>query len=268
MVATKDEKKKEADGVITGIYKVNLHCPQCANKIKKPLLRTQGVQSVEVHIEKSEVKVKGAIDAVKIHKSIEKLSNRKVELISPQIKINKETAATEIKKPAAKETKESIIRTTSVKVHLHCEKCEHDLRKKLLKHRGIHSVKTDMKAQTVTVQGTIESDKLQSYFRKNLHKHSEIITSKPDQKKEEKKEKEKEKVEAAISTPSTKIVEFKEEKKEKVEAAISTSSTKIVEFKEEVVEVKSKEINTPYFIHYVYAPQLFSDENPNACSIV
>ncbi|KAI9180670.1 hypothetical protein LWI28_007064 [Acer negundo] len=266
MVATKDEKKKEADEVITGIYKVNLHCPQCANKIKKPLLRTQGVQSVEVDIEKSEVKVKGPIDVVKIHKSIEKLSNRKVELISPQIKINKETAATEIKKLAAKETKESIIRTTSVKVHLHCEKCEHDLRKKLLKHRGIHSVKTDMKAQTVTVQGTIESDKLLSYLRKKVHKHAEIITSKPDQKKEEKKEKEKEKVEAAISS---KPDQKKEEKKEKVEAAISTPSTKIVEFKEELkVEVKSKEISAPYFIHYVYAPQLFSDENPNACSIL
>ncbi|KAK3195307.1 hypothetical protein Dsin_026617 [Dipteronia sinensis] len=249
MVETKDEKKKEADGVITGIYKVNLHCPQCASKIKKPLLRTQGVQSVEADIEKSEIKVKGVIDVVKIHKLIEKLSKRKVELISPQIKINKETAATEIKQPAAKETKESIISTTSVKVHLHCEKCEHDLRKILLKHRGVHSVKTDMKAQTVTVQGTIESDKLLSYFRKKVHKHAEIITSIPDQKKEEKKEKEKEKekVEAPISTPSTKIVEFKEEGK---------------------VEVKNKEINAPYFIHYVYAPQLFSDENPNACSIV
>ncbi|KAK2650930.1 hypothetical protein Ddye_018419 [Dipteronia dyeriana] len=251
MVATKDEKKKEADGVITGIYKVNLHCPQCASKIKKPLLRTQGVQSVEADIEKSEIKVKGVIDVVKIHKSIEKLSKRKVELISPQIKINKETAATEIKKLAAKENKESIIRTTSVKVHMHCEKCEHDLQKKLLKHRGVHSVKTDMKAQTVTVQGTIESDKLLSYFRKKVHKHADIITSKPDQKREEKKEKEKEK------------------EKEKVEAAISSQSTKIVEFKEEVkVEVKSKEISAPYFIHYVYAPQLFSDENPNACSIV
>lgn len=105
-----------------------------------------------------------------------------------------------------------------------------------------------MKAQTVTVQGSIESDKLLSYLRKKVHKHAEIITPKPE-KKEEKKEEEK-------------------KEKEKVEVK-STESTKIIEFKEEVkMEVKSKESNAPYFIHYVYAPQLFSDENPNACSIM
>lgn len=40
----KDEKKaKENDGgVITAVYKVNLHCPQCAREIKKPLIATQG----------------------------------------------------------------------------------------------------------------------------------------------------------------------------------------------------------------------------------
>ncbi|KAL5799115.1 hypothetical protein ACOSQ2_003935 [Xanthoceras sorbifolium] len=239
-MAVLEEKKKEGGGVITGIYKLNLHCPECARRIKRPLLRTQGVQSVEADIEKSEIKVKGVFEVIKIHKLIEKVSKRKVELISPQVKV---TAATE-KKVVAKETKEAIIRTTTVKVHMHCDKCEHDLQKKLLKHKGIHSVKTDIKAQTVTVQGTIESEKLVSYFRKNVHKHAEIITSKSDPKKEEKKE------------------------KEKVETIV-TESSKLKEFKEEVkVEVKSKEINNPYFIHYVYAPQLFSDENPNACSIM
>ena len=39
----KDEKKaKEKDGVITAVYKVNLHCPQCAREIKKPLISIQG----------------------------------------------------------------------------------------------------------------------------------------------------------------------------------------------------------------------------------
>ena len=39
----KDSKEKEkSDGIINGVYKVNLHCPQCAREIKKPLLRTEG----------------------------------------------------------------------------------------------------------------------------------------------------------------------------------------------------------------------------------
>lgn len=38
----KEEKVEEA-AIITAVYKVNLHCEQCARDIKKPLLRTQGI---------------------------------------------------------------------------------------------------------------------------------------------------------------------------------------------------------------------------------
>ena len=115
-----------------------------------------------------------------------------------------------------------------------------------------------MKAQTLTVDGTIEPEKLVSFLRKNFRKHAEIIAPKGAEKKEEKKEK----------------VIIKEEivKKEIEKSSAEHSSVvKTVESynKEEikVVEVKPKEGNNPYFIHYVYAPQLFSDENPNACTI-
>lgn len=61
-----------------------------------------GVHSVDVEMEKNEIKVKGVIDVIKIHKLIEKLSKKKVELVSPQIKItDKEKAA------AAKQKKEN-----------------------------------------------------------------------------------------------------------------------------------------------------------------
>ncbi|XVF64954.1 hypothetical protein PTKIN_Ptkin09bG0208200 [Pterospermum kingtungense] len=288
MAAAKDEKEKDklkSDGVITAVYKVNLHCPQCASEIKKPLLRTQGVHSVETEMEKGEIKVKGVIDAIKIHKMIEKLTKKKVELVSPKINIaekEKEKAAAAAAAAAAQkkknETKEQILRTTSMKVHLHCDKCEEDLRKKLLKHKGIFSVKSDMKAQTLTVQGTIEPDKLSSYIRKKVHKHVEIISSKTE-KKEEKKENPKAEAKKEEKKDNPKAEAKKEEKKDnpKAEAkkddlkggAQSGEKMEVIEFKQEVkVEAKSKEGNAPYFIHYVYAPQLFSDENPNACSIM
>ncbi|CAK7349250.1 unnamed protein product [Dovyalis caffra] len=239
--AAKVETEKKVE-VITAVYKVNLHCPQCARDIKKPLLSTQGVHSVEADFEKSEIKVKGAIDVIKIHKRIEKLSKKKVELVSPLAKLKESvTEKKEVVKAEAKPAPK--LSTHSLKVHLHCDKCEKDLRNKLLKHKAIYSVKSDMKAQTITVEGTMEGDKLVAYMRKNLHKNAEIIPSKLE-KKEEKKEKPK--VEDK-STKATEIVEFKVEKK---------------------VEVKTKEVDGPYFIHYVYAPQLFSDENPNACFIM
>lgn len=87
-------------------------------------------------------------------------------------------------------------------------------------------------------------------MRRKVNKQAEIIPPKPEKKVEKKEEKkvtvEKEEVKI-VETKGKEIVEFKEEKK--------------------VVEVKTKEGN-PYFIHYVYAPQIFSDENPNACSVM
>ncbi|KAG6628430.1 hypothetical protein CIPAW_14G012600 [Carya illinoinensis] len=256
MAAEDEKKEKEKDGkkeivkekveeVINAVYRVNLHCQQCARDIKNPLMRTQGVHAVGADFEKGELKVKGAIDPVKMQKRIEKLSKKKVVLISPIVKA-KESVTIEKK---VKETKEPIVSTTSVKVHMHCDKCGQDLKKKLLMHK---------------VGGTIEPDKLLSYLKKKVNKHAEIISSKQAEKKEEKKEKDDQKVEGKPKEKPT-------EKAGDGKPSSTTESTKIIEVHKEdtkVVEVKAKEADTPYFIHYVYAPQLFSDENPNACSVM
>lgn len=101
---------------------------------------------------------------------------------------------------------------------------------------GIHDVKTDRKADTITIEGTIESEKLLTYMQKKVHKHAEMMEKKDDKKEN-----------SQVEVKSTKVVEVKEEMK---------------------VEAKNKDGNVPYFVHYVYAPQLFSDENPNACSVM
>lgn len=43
MEGKEEEKKKDNIEVITAIYKVNLHCPECGNRIKRHLLTTQGI---------------------------------------------------------------------------------------------------------------------------------------------------------------------------------------------------------------------------------
>lgn len=157
---------------------------------------------------------------------------------------------------------------------MHCSQCKHELRRRLLKHSGnstktskekqgkifsdqqstqfpllnvgIHNVTPDFKAQTVTIEGSIESEKLITYMKKIVRKHAEIIPPKQEKKVVEEK-KEKVTVEGKSGGGSEKIEVFK---------------------KEEKVEVKTADGKTPYFIHYVYAPQLFSDENPDACSIM
>ena len=94
-----------------------------------------------------------------------------------------------------------------------------------------------------------------------MHKNAEVISIK-EHKKEEKKEKGKEE--------EKKDKGKEEEKKDKGKEAKSLESTKVIEIHHSDTrdEIKIKDNNNvPYIIHYVYAPQLFSDENPNSCSI-
>ncbi|CAH8299444.1 unnamed protein product [Eruca vesicaria subsp. sativa] len=268
----KEEKKEKGEEIITAVYKVHLHCRKCACDIKKPLLRFQGVHGVDVDLEKNEIKVKGKIEVVKIHKQIEKWSKKKVELISPKPSEVKKTTTTtttttSVVEKKTTEVKKDVIRTTVLKVHIHCAKCDKDLQNKLLKHKAIHIVKTDTKAQTLTVQGTIESAKLLTYIRKKVHKHAEIVSSKTE---EEKKKEEEEKKKKKEEEEKKKKEEDEKKKKAEVKVEVTKTTTQVVEFKEKVkVEgQKDKDGNIPYFVHYVYAPQLFSDENPNACCIV
>ncbi|EOA39349.1 hypothetical protein CARUB_v10012400mg [Capsella rubella] len=266
----KEEKKEKGEEIITAVYKVHLHCRKCACDIKKPLLRFQGVHGVEFDLEKNEIKVKGKIEVVKIHKQIEKWSKKKVELISPKPSEVKKTTTTTtttsvVEKKKTTEVKKEVIRTTVLKVHIHCAQCDKDLQNKLLKHKAIHTVKTDTKAQTLTVQGTIDSAKLLTYIKKKVHKHAEIISSKTEEEKKKEEEEKKKKKEE-----EEKKKKEGEKKKEDVKVEVTKTITQVVEWKEKVkVEgQKDKDGNIPYFVHYVYAPQLFSDENPNACCIV
>nr|XP_043618632.1 heavy metal-associated isoprenylated plant protein 4 [Erigeron canadensis] len=230
----KVEAKKETISI--AVYKANLHCPKCAHDIKKPLLRTPGVHKVDIKHEKGEITVEGTIEVKKIHEKLQKWSRKKVEILSQDKKVIVEK----------KETKKETIKTTKIKAYMHCEKCEYDLRSKLLKHKGIHNVKTDIKSQTVVIEGTIEAEKIVTYMQKRARKHAEIIPG-PSSKDEK--------------------VEKKGETKEKV--IVDVTTTKIVEFEQKnKVEAKGTDGEAPYFVHYVYAPQLFSDENPNACLIM
>ncbi|KAF6138580.1 hypothetical protein GIB67_032474 [Kingdonia uniflora] len=235
----KRNEKSEGDGVATAVYKVNLHCLQCAREVEKPLLRTQGVWKVDVDIEHDEIKVTGKVDVKKIHKQIEKISEKMDQILSPKDII----AAKKEKKK--KDTKEPILSKTTVKIHLHCEKCEYDLKRRILKLKGVYSVNSDMKAQTLSVEGTIDPPKLVEYIHKKVHKYTEIYNKKPEKND--------------VSKESAKKMDVK---------VVETKQITVLG-EDKKVELKIKEMaDVPYFIHYVYGPQLFSDENPNACTIM
>ena len=96
----------------------------------------------------------------------------------------------------------------------------------------------------VIVKGVVDPAKLVDDVYKRTKKQASIV------KNEEKKEEEK-----------------KEEKKEEKEEKKGGEEEKAEDDKK--LEIKKNEYwPSKYYSEYAYAPQIFSDENPNACSVM
>ncbi|XP_031503124.1 heavy metal-associated isoprenylated plant protein 4-like [Nymphaea colorata] len=207
-------------------FKAYMHCNECGKEVEKYVTKIEGVQRVEADVEKSRLKVVGRVDSERIQKKLEKKIKR-LELLS----LSKEKAKVEEKKIV-------------LKLQIHCEKCDEDLKEELMKLKDVYRVKTDFKAQTCTIEGTMEQEKIIEFLHKKFKKHAEVVVQKVEKKKEEEKKKEGEKK-----------VEIKAEKKEVTV--------------EKKVEIKAEQkAPAPYVVQCVYAPQTFSDENPEACHVM
>ncbi|KAI4298816.1 hypothetical protein L6164_032333 [Bauhinia variegata] len=243
----KDEKKEEETPEI--VLKVDMHCEACARKVARALKGFEGVEEVTADSKASKVVVKGkAADPIKVCERLQKKSGRKVELISPLPKPPEEKKE-ENKDPQPEEKKEEPppVVTVVLKVRMHCEACAQVIQKRIRKIKGIESVETDLANDQVIVKGVIDPTKLVDYVYKRTGKQASIV--KEEEKKEEEKKEEEKKEEKA------------EEKKEGEEN------------KGDQDDNKSDIKQSQYFpsmdlVEYAYPPQIFSDENPNACSVM
>lgn len=162
----------------------------------------------------------------------------------------------------------------------------------------MENAEPDLKNSQVTVKGVFEATKLVEYVSKRTGKRAVIVKVEPEQKaKEEAKPKEDQKEEKKTDDKKVKKVEEgdnKEEKKEeaaapaKEEAVVAAAPAKEEAVQNDVdpiVDVKKNEFyyyhhpqnhqlynNPQRLAHEMFAypppPQIFSDENPNACSVM
>ncbi|KAG2565781.1 heavy metal-associated isoprenylated plant protein 7-like [Panicum virgatum] len=308
--------------------RVYMHCEGCARKVKKILRRFDGVEDVVADSKAHKVVVKGkkaAADPMKVVERVQKKTGRKVELLSPIPPPPKEEKEEEKKKeepepPKPEEKKEPPVIAVVLKVHMHCEACAEELRKRILKMKGVQSAEPDLKASEVTVKGVFEEAKLAEYVYKRTGKHAAIIKSEPvtppESAGDDKKAKEEKKAEGGSEEKKDDSKEEKkdgkegggekEEKKEKEkekeggDAAAGDEKDKADKEKDAAaIAAANLYMHYPRFAFpggyyppplpppgYVYqpayppppvyappyhqamAPQIFSDENPNACSIV
>ncbi|KAL5979368.1 hypothetical protein ACLOJK_019266 [Asimina triloba] len=182
------------------------------------------------------------------------------------------------KKPKTEEKKEEPpVIIVVLEVHIHCEACSEEIRKRIQKIKGVNSVEPDLKSSQVTAKGVFDPPKLVEYVYERTGKHAVIVKQKTEKKKEEEK---------GGGEEAAKGDETAGEKKEKKEgeegknasgegggeggAVEEVEETKVVEMKKNEFQYWTDDAgyHSRFTMEHAYAPQVFSDENPNACSVM
>ncbi|CAO2036286.1 unnamed protein product [Urochloa humidicola] len=224
----KDEKKaddKKVMEVKTAVYKVYVHCGQCARDIQTQFTEFPGVEEVKLDAKAGKVTVKGVgFDAEKLRAKVQKGCRKKVELVPPAPK--KDGVVIEVKK------KEEELNIITVKVPLHCPDCAVRVKEILLEHKSIYAAKTDLGKNTCTIEGVIDEKKLVEYIYKRTRKRG--VVDKIEKKKIVKEEK----------------VEVKKEEKKEEKKDDKKKEEKKDEKKDDKKDDKKKatEVVAPYFI--------------------
>ncbi|KAL5136963.1 Heavy metal-associated isoprenylated plant protein 6 [Glycine soja] len=299
---------KKDDGPIPVVYKLDLHCEGCVKKIKRTCRHFQGVETVKADLSSNKVTVTGKLDAEKLRDKIAERTKKKVDIISappkkeaaatenpPEKKV--EEKKPEEKKPEEK-SKESMV---VLKIKLHCDGCIAKIRRIIMRFKGVQSVSLDGSKDLVTVKGTMDVKEMVSYLNEKLKRNVEVVPppKKDDDKKEkegdggEKKEKEKdgggEKKEKDVAAAAEVInkMEYMHQMAPpsfwydgghfpgqtnyamEVHPGYGASANNHYVEPGYVNQGYPLQPPLPYYMHpHAPPPQMFSDENPNACSIM
>ncbi|KAK1286507.1 hypothetical protein QJS10_CPB20g01599 [Acorus calamus] len=275
----KEEEPKPPSPPPPIVLYVDLHCVGCAKKIERTILKVRGVEEVEINMPINQVTVKGIVDPQAICDRIQNRTSRSARILSPLPPAEGES------KPEAPPVQVSGMQTVELRVNMHREACAQQLKKKILKMRGVQTVETELSSGKVTVNGTMDGEKLKDYIYQRTRKLAKIVPQPPkeepkkeeevkavpeekpqEDKKEEKPEEEEKEEEKAQPPPQEgdnggggeeKGQEKGEEpKKEGEEVVVSDDMVKKMMYWRPI-----------YVIEQLPPPQLFSDENPNACCI-
>ncbi|KAG5067337.1 hypothetical protein JHK86_011068 [Glycine max] len=260
------EEKKEPKPPSPCVLFLDLHCKGCAKKIKKSIMKMRGVEGVVIDMAKNEVTIKGTVEPQAICNMISKKTKKRAKVISPL----PEAVEGE---PIPSQASEPVI--VELNISMHCEACAAQLKRKILKMRAV----TELSTGKAIVTGTMDANKLVDYVYRRTKKQVKIV-SQPEpeaepEKKEENKELEKPAAEEAKPDEEEKEggKDENENKEEKGVEEVGGDENGVV-----VLNIDDDESMKRMMYHYYYyqplcviegipPPQLFSDENPNACCI-
>ncbi|KAI4338058.1 hypothetical protein L6164_016412 [Bauhinia variegata] len=290
-----EEKKEEPKPPAPCVLFVDLHCVGCAKKIQKSIMKMKGVEGVVIDTAKNEVTIKGIVEPQTICTNITRKTKRRAMVISPLPAAEGEPI------PEVVTSQVSGPVTIELNINMHCEACAEQLKRKILKMRGVQMASTELSTGKAIVTGTMDAQKLVEYVYRRTKKQAKIVPQpEPEpEKKEENKEAEKPAEEAKPEEKKEENAEKKEEEKpaeepkkegddkagggeEKKEEEKGNGGEGKEAKKEESADQAAMVVNNLeeehmkrmmyyyqplYVIERIPPPQLFSDENPNACCI-
>ncbi|KAJ8512420.1 hypothetical protein OPV22_002854 [Ensete ventricosum] len=296
------EKKEEVEAVEV---KLDMHCEGCALKVRKAVKGFEGVKAVIVDAANNKLRAIGKVDPWKLKEFLEAKTHKMVDIISPKDPPKKpkdddkkKDCEDQKKSSDDKKPKPSAVSTAVLKIRLHCDGCIQRIKRNIYKIKGVEKVSVDATKDLVTVIGTMDVKSLTTVLKERLKRGVEIVSAKKDDGGggEVKKEKagggggeKKEKAGDGGEEKKEKAGDGGEEKKEKGSDSKGDKKEKGGDGggeKEEKNEVGKKETSTTtvveankmdyhgpyggygYRVEMVHPPQIFSDENPNACSIM
>ncbi|XP_010443886.1 PREDICTED: heavy metal-associated isoprenylated plant protein 3 [Camelina sativa] len=188
-------KKKNETASVTVVLKVDMHCEGCASRIVKCVRSFQGVETVKSESATGKLTVTGALDPAKLREKLEEKTKKKVDLVSPQPKKEKDKDnknkndddnknKPEEKKKAdnnnEKKPKETPVTTAVLKLNFHCQGCIGKIQKTVTKTKGVNGLTMDKEKNLVTVKGTMDVKKLVESLSEKLKRPVEIVPPKKD----------------------------------------------------------------------------------------
>ncbi|XP_010541313.1 PREDICTED: heavy metal-associated isoprenylated plant protein 3-like [Tarenaya hassleriana] len=268
------KKKNESSSVV---LKVDMHCEGCASRIVKCVRGFEGVETVKSEAAEGKLTVTGTVDPAKLREKLQAKTKKKVELISPLPKKDKENAKDNTNNSSGEEDKKSAkkpddkksdndkkpqekdppVTTAVLKLNFHCHGCIGKIQKTLTKAKGVNAVTMDKDKQLVTVKGTMDVKKLSETLSEKLRRPVEVI---PPANKEKDNENDagggkKKKGGGGGGQPNGggDGGGKKEEGANKMEYVAAQPGSGFGYYQYPV---------------QAHAPQFFSDENPNACAVM
>ncbi|KAL5737166.1 hypothetical protein ACOSQ2_031954 [Xanthoceras sorbifolium] len=271
---------------------VDLHCVGCAKKIEKSIMRIRGVEGVVIDMAQNQVTIKGIVEPQAVCNKIMKKTKRRAKVLSPLPAAEGEPIPDVVTSQVSGST------TVELNVNMHCEACAEQLKKKILKMRGVQTAETELSSGKVTVTGTMDANQLVEYVYRRTKKQAKIVPQpEPEPEKPEEKKEEGDKPAEEAKPPAEEKKEGDQkppeqqgggdDQKKENNAAENSKKEKNQDQEAPSKKVEDQEIDQNiniiseeehmkrmmyyyqplYMIERIPPPQLFSDENPNACCI-